>query len=60
MRRAAHEGLYSHAAENYYTLQETEATVLVDGLLKASEAWDDHLKRYASSFCGAVSVLKRR
>ncbi|THU84289.1 cytochrome P450 [Dendrothele bispora CBS 962.96] len=49
MRRAAHEGLYSHAAENYYTLQETEATVLVDGLLKNYEAWDDHLKRTAAS-----------
>ncbi|KAH8817738.1 cytochrome P450 [Flagelloscypha sp. PMI_526] len=49
MRRAAHEGLYSHAAENYYTLQETEATVLVDGLLRDADAWDDHLKRTAAS-----------
>ncbi|KAF9525611.1 cytochrome P450 [Crepidotus variabilis] len=49
MRRAAHEGLYSHAAENYYTLQETEATVLVDGILKTPDSWDDHLKRTAAS-----------
>jgi hypothetical protein len=47
MRRAAHEGLYSHASENYHTLQETEATILVDGLLKNCDAWDDHLKRLA-------------
>jgi hypothetical protein len=49
MRRAAHQGLYSHAAENYHTLQETEAAVLVDGILKTPDAWDDHLKRTSAS-----------
>jgi hypothetical protein len=45
MRRAAHEGLYSNAAQDYTTLQETEATVLVDGILKTPQAYDEHLKR---------------
>ncbi|KAJ7122958.1 cytochrome P450 [Mycena epipterygia] len=49
LRKAAHEGLNVRASEAYQPLQEKEAAVLVDNLIKDPEAWDDHLKRSAAS-----------
>ncbi|TFK64022.1 cytochrome P450 [Pluteus cervinus] len=49
MRKAAHEGLNTRAAETYQPLQEVEAATLVSGLMKEPEAWEDHIKRSAAS-----------
>ncbi|CAL1708931.1 unnamed protein product [Somion occarium] len=49
MRRAAHEGLNSSAARHYHAAQEKEATLIVQGMLKDSNNWDDELKRATSS-----------
>lgn len=45
MRRAAHEGLNQNAAKNYHVSQEKEALLLVQGVLKDADNWDDELKR---------------
>lgn len=50
MRKAAHEGFNPTAANNYHTLQETEATVLTNGLLEdGGKNWDAHLRRASAS-----------
>ncbi|THU86529.1 cytochrome P450 [Dendrothele bispora CBS 962.96] len=49
LRKAAHEGMNVRASEAYQPLQEMEAAVLVDNVLKDPEGWDDHLKRSAAS-----------
>ncbi|KAJ7081461.1 cytochrome P450, partial [Mycena crocata] len=49
LRKAAHEGLNVRASEAYQPLQEIEAVVLVDNLIKEPDFWDDHLKRSAAS-----------
>ncbi|KAF5342840.1 hypothetical protein D9758_013372 [Tetrapyrgos nigripes] len=49
MRKAAHEGLNIRASEAYQPLQEKEAAVLVDNVLKDPNSWVDHLNSSAAS-----------
>ncbi|CAL1696588.1 unnamed protein product [Somion occarium] len=49
MRRASHEGLNNSFARNYYPSQQKEAVLLVQGMLRDSNNWDDELKRAACS-----------
>ncbi|KAF5374224.1 hypothetical protein D9758_004661 [Tetrapyrgos nigripes] len=49
MRKAAHEGFNIRTSEAYQPLQEKEAVVLVDNLLKDANSWVDHLKRSIAS-----------
>lgn len=51
LRRAAHEGMSVHGAQNYQPLQEKEAALLVSGLLHDPNAWEDHLRRYKLDPC---------
>ncbi|TDL15489.1 cytochrome P450 [Rickenella mellea] len=49
MRRASHEGLNNNTARDYYPAQLKESALLIDGVLKDSNNWDDELKRAAVS-----------
>ncbi|KAF5343046.1 hypothetical protein D9758_011155 [Tetrapyrgos nigripes] len=49
MRKAAHEGLNIRASEVYRPLQEKEAAILVDNMLKDPNSWDDHMEKTAAS-----------
>jgi hypothetical protein len=53
LRKASHEGLNVRASEAYQPLQEKEAAVLVDNMLKDPNSWDDHLKRYLHMYSDA-------
>ncbi|KAJ7310003.1 cytochrome P450 [Mycena albidolilacea] len=62
MRKASHEQFSDHnpsalgpqIARNYHTLQEREATVLVDQMIKAPLKFNDHIKRASASLVMAI------
>lgn len=45
MRRAGHEGLSQSASADFYAPQSREAILLVDGLLKHPELWNEEIRR---------------
>ncbi|KAJ3556207.1 hypothetical protein NM688_g2152 [Phlebia brevispora] len=49
LRRAAHEGFGTRAAQSYHGLQELEAALLTARLLRDPDGWDDYFKFSAAS-----------
>ncbi|KZP21276.1 cytochrome P450 [Athelia psychrophila] len=49
MRRAAHEAMNADSMDDYHECQVKEAVILADGMLRNPNAWDDHIKRSATS-----------
>ncbi|KAF5343048.1 hypothetical protein D9758_011153 [Tetrapyrgos nigripes] len=49
LRKATHEGFNTRASEAYQPIQEKEAAVLVDSMLKDPNSWIAHLERSAAS-----------
>ncbi|KAJ7841936.1 cytochrome P450 [Mycena olivaceomarginata] len=54
MRRAAHDALGPQMAKNYHALQEREAVVLVDQMIKAPLQFNSHIKRASASLVMAI------
>lgn len=49
LRKAAHLGLHLRAAEAYYPIEEREAAILVQDLLRDPGSWDGHIRRSIAS-----------
>lgn len=54
MRRAAHEGLHKAVTPRFHPTQQKEATILASEILATPHAWDDHLKRAATSVIASI------
>jgi len=54
MRRAAHEGLHKAVTPRFHPTQQKEATILASEILASPHAWDDHLKRAATSVIASI------
>ncbi|KAJ3927993.1 MAG: cytochrome P450 [Lentinula lateritia] len=54
MRRAGHEGLSQSASADFYAPQSREAILLVDGLLKHPELWNEEIRRATASMIWSV------
>ncbi|KAJ7163864.1 cytochrome P450, partial [Mycena crocata] len=58
LRKAAHLGLHLRAAEAYYPIEEREAAILVQDLLRDPSQWDAHIRRfYAHPYLPVVLAL---
>ncbi|KAJ3848269.1 cytochrome P450 [Lentinula lateritia] len=54
MRRAGHEGLNQSASADFWASQSREAILLVDGMLKHPELWNEEIRRATASMIWSV------